>query len=224
MLINVVYAQDDEFNANLTEDDFDTIQDLIDNVSPGDSVYLENKTYFGNVGPIKINKDINIYGSQSNTVLDANNISRIFEISKNIKVTVSGLTITNGYSRGVGGAIYNQGMLCIFNSTIINNHAERGGIYCSDKSNLNIYNSKFEGNTADSGAAIENDNSNGIVNIVNSSFIHNECEEGGAIYNILGQMNVYNSIFMFNSAKRGGAIYNNRGMLKIYNSEVISNV
>ena len=223
MLINAAYAQDDEINTNLTGDSFDTIQDLIDNANPGDSVYLENKTYVSEDNPIKINKDINIYGSESSTVLDANNTSRIFEISNNIKVTISGLTITNGYSEGVGGAIYNQGTLCIFNLTIINNHAERGGIYCSDKSNLNIYDSKFEGNTADSGAAIENDNSNGVVNIINSSFIYNKCEEGGAIYNIWGQMNIYNSIFMCNTAKRGGAIYNNRGILKVYDSKVISN-
>lgn len=223
MLVNAVNAEDNVDKVNLTDDNFDTIQDLIDNADPGDSIYLENKTYVGENNPIKINKDINIYGSESSTVLDANNTSRIFEISKNIKVNIGGLTITNGYSDDKGGAIYNQGTLNIFNSTVINNHAERGGIYCSDKSNLNIYNSKFDGNTADSGAAIENDNSNGVVNIMNSIFTYNACEEGGAIYNIWGQMNVYNSTFMYNTAERGGAIYNNRGTLKVYNTRVLSN-
>lgn len=196
LVINVVCAGDSEIEANLTDEKFDTIQVLIDDASSGDSIYLENKTYVSDGNPIRINKDINIYGSDSNAVLDANNTSRIFEISKNVNVKIFGLTMTNGYSDSVGAAIYNQGKLSIFNSTIINSHAERGGIYCSDKSNLNVYYTNFDGNTADSGAAIENDNPNGVVNIINSSFTNNVCEEGGAIYNIWGQMNVYNSTFM----------------------------
>ena len=139
MIINAVYAEGSEIEGNLTDEKFDAIQVLIDDADSGDSIYLENRTYVGDGNPIKINKDINIYGSDSYSVLDANNTSRIFEISKNINVNIFGLTITNGYSDSTGGAIHNQGTLSIFNSTIINNHAERGGIYCSDKSNLNIH-------------------------------------------------------------------------------------
>ncbi|WP_405314758.1 hypothetical protein, partial [Methanobrevibacter sp.] len=60
-------------SGNLTDDRFDTIQDLIDNANPGDSIHLENKTYVGDGNSIKINKNINIYGLDSNTILDANN-------------------------------------------------------------------------------------------------------------------------------------------------------
>ena len=198
LFVNAAYAQDNQTAVNETGESFNEIQNLIDEANQGDSICLKNKTYVGENNPIKINKDINIYGSGSHTVLDANNTSRIFEISRNIKVNINGLTLTNGFSDSKGGAILNQGTLTVFNSTIINNHAERGGIYCSDNSNLNMYDSIFDGNTADSGAAIENDNSNGIANIINSTFTNNFCEEGGAIYNIWGAMNVYNSTFMYN--------------------------
>ena len=213
LIVNSVHAEEDTVDENLTDDNFESIQNLIDSANSGDSIFLDNKTYVSTGKSIKINKDITIQGFESKTILDANNTSRIFEISRNKNVNIIGLTITNGYSESQGGAIINNGKLIILNSTIINTNSERGAVYCYDKSTLNVYNSKFEGNTAVSGAAIENDNANGVVNIFNSTFTHNICEEGGAIYNIWGEMNIYNSNFMYNVAERGGAIYNYRGIL-----------
>ena len=143
LIINAAYAEGSETEGNLTDEKFDAIQFLIDDAGSGDSIYLENRTYVGDGNPIIINKDINIYGSDSHSVLDANNASRIFEVSKNVNVNIFGVTMANGYSDSTGGAIHNQGTLSIFNSTIINSHAERGGIYCSDKSNLNVYDTLF---------------------------------------------------------------------------------
>ena len=82
MIINAVYADGSETEGNLTDKKFDAIQVLIDDAESGDSIYLENRTYVGDGNPIKINKDINIYGFDSHSVLDANNTSRIFEISR----------------------------------------------------------------------------------------------------------------------------------------------
>ena len=38
LIINSVHAEDSNVNENLTNDDFDSIQDLIDGVNSGDSV------------------------------------------------------------------------------------------------------------------------------------------------------------------------------------------
>ena len=221
MLVNVAYAEDANSTNQSVDNNFDTIQKLIDESSSGDSIYLKNQTYWGSGNPISIKKDISIYGSDS--TLNAKDKSNIFVISRNVKVNIVGLTFTNGYSDGVAGAISNAGKLSIVNSTLINTNSERGAIYCSDKSELIIQNSVLTKNTAISGAAIENDNPNGNVKIINTTFTDNVCEEGGAIYNIWGPMQVYNSTFINNTAQRGGAIYNNRGTLKVYNSLVFSN-
>ncbi|WP_410319000.1 right-handed parallel beta-helix repeat-containing protein [Methanobrevibacter sp.] len=221
MLVNVAYAEDDNSKNNYNDSNFDYIQKLIDESSPGDSIYLENQTYFGEGTPISIKKDISIYGF--NSTLNANDKSNIFVVSRNVNVNIVGLAFTNGYSDGVAGAISNAGKLSIVNSTLINTNSERGAIYCFDKSELTIQNSVLTKNTAISGAAIENDNPNGNVKIINTTFTDNICEEGGAIYNIWGPMQVYNSTFINNTAQRGGAIYNNRGTLKVYNSLVFSN-
>ena len=47
-----------------SDDDFESIQKLIDNSKDGDSIYLENKTYQGNGTPINVNKNLTIYGYQ----------------------------------------------------------------------------------------------------------------------------------------------------------------
>ena len=48
LFVGVAYAQEDNSTMNVTNDDFESIQVMIDNAKPGDSIYLENKTYYGN--------------------------------------------------------------------------------------------------------------------------------------------------------------------------------
>ncbi len=223
IMLNAVCAVDVNGSETLGDDGFSSIQTLIDDAKPGDSINLENKTYYGSGSAITINKDIYICGGGPSTILDANSTSNIFVVSKNANVCIEGLTLINGHANN-GAAVDNYGKLTIIDSVIRNNVADRGAVHCSDKSNLNVFNSSFENNVAVSGAAIENDNANGIVEITNTTFINNSCEEGGAIYNIWGEFFVYDSIFTNNFASRGGAIYNNRGTLKVYNSKVTSNV
>ena len=43
LFVGVVYAQEDNSTMNVTNDDFESIQVMIDNAKPGDSIYLENK-------------------------------------------------------------------------------------------------------------------------------------------------------------------------------------
>ena len=83
LFVGVVYAQEDNSTMNVTNDDFESIQVMIDNAKPGDSIYLENKTYYGNGTPIVVDKSINIYGvDSSKTVLNASDKSSIFLISR----------------------------------------------------------------------------------------------------------------------------------------------
>ena len=235
VIVNGVYAEEnitDETNISAgvdlniddnvgdvqNESDFDSIQKLIDESSPGDSIYLENKTYVGNGTPITISKDISIYGFKSqNTVLDGNDKSNIFVVSKNVNVNIIGIDFVHGFKDNeYGGAITNDGKLTIFNSTFSHNQAFGGSISSSSGSQLTVYNTVFKDNKASNGAGIYN--YQGKLSIYNSTFIFNDCNEGAGIYNLYAPCLIYNSTFMNNTAVRGGGVYNNKGNMKIYNS------
>ena len=109
--MNTVYAENNLTDNSTLSDDFSSIQCLIDNANPGDSIHLENKTYEGNGNSIRIDKDINIYGVDSaSTILDANSKSSIFNISKKITVNVHGIAFVNGKTTGNGAAIESEGI------------------------------------------------------------------------------------------------------------------
>ena len=129
-------------------------------------------------------------------------------------------TFTSNLVRGYGGAIINHGAkFTIKNSIFTKNSAyySGGAIYNHDKtpyssgtSNFEVINSTFMGNTAEFGGAIYNlGNSSKILN---SNFIANTAEvKGGAVFNN-AKLNVSNSNFTNNKAGTGGGIYNNRNM------------
>ena len=224
VFVNSAYAGDVNETQTLTDDNFDSIQNLIDNANAGDSISLDGKTYSGNGSAVHIDKDITIRGDDSqSTVLDANEKSNIFVISKGVNVNFIGLTFKNGFTTGSGAAIDNNGKLTIYNSTICNNHAQdSGAIHTTTGATLTINNCLFDSNLADTnGAAIDNYMADLVV--INSTFINNKCNEGGAIYNRIANFLIYDSTFVNNTAERGGGVYNNKGLMKIYNSQFYSN-
>ena len=186
-MIGTVSATD--ANDISVNDSFDSIQNLIDESSAGDSVYLDGKTYVGNGSAIKINKDISIYGSNtSKTILNANYNSNILVISKNVNVNLFGLTFINGKTTKNGGAIDNAGNLVISGCCFTGNTA-----YNYDKGRVN-----------GDGGAINND---GTLVISNSEFLNSYSYNGGAIR---GQKNslitATNCSFLDNAATYGASI------------------
>lgn len=92
-------------------------------------------------------------------VVKGNNTFRIFTLVDSAVFTVNNLTVTGGYSNGLGGGILmgNSSTLHLNRSTISNNAAnEGGGIYVNQSGTLNINASTVSGNTATSGGGIYN--------------------------------------------------------------------
>ena len=78
------------------------------------------------VSELVVAKNVNITGPNSVTntdpiVVSGNNVSRVFNINSGKTATISQLTIRDGNSVTVGGAIYNEGMLNLINSTVSGN-------------------------------------------------------------------------------------------------------
>ena len=77
-------------------------------------------------GQLVVNRNLKIRGLGANHLaVDGNAQSRVFYVNPGKTVTVSGLTIANGYS-GSGGGIYNYGAaLTVSNCTLNGNSAAR---------------------------------------------------------------------------------------------------
>lgn len=187
-----------------------TIENATSTVTDGGSVYIADGIY--NESDITINKNMNIIGeSQTGTIINGQKSGySIFSITSGVTVTITNLTLTNGYVNSDGGAIHNLGNLtienCIFtNNSIDGSNVGGGAVY--NFGNLIVNNSTFTNDTSGIyGGAICNDvGANLTVN--NSTFTDNMALLGGAIENF-GNSTINNNTFTNNTGDwAGGAIF-----------------
>lgn len=157
-------------------------------------------------GEIEITHALSIHGPGAGVLaISGNNVSRIFRIGSGVRTDISGLTVKNGKSAGVGGGIFNSGTLIISNIALSNNSAgdNGGGIY--NQGLLEINNSTLSGNAALCGGGTYNDN--GTLTVNQSTLSSNTSQFGGGICNT-GVLTMSNSTLSGNSAQEGGGIFN----------------
>ena len=79
---------------------------------------------------ITVSREVEIEGRGTDSVLDAQSLSRIFKVDTAGKLTLKNLTLKKGYTNAVndyGGAISNAGELTVISSEIRDNSAEHSG-------------------------------------------------------------------------------------------------
>ncbi len=153
-------------------------------------------------GELILDKPVTLQGPGDDILaISANQQSRVFNITAD-GVTLTGLTIRDGYTTGQGGGIYLSGIgpsfITVTHSTILNNDATSngGGIYMSS----------------------------GIITLDNCTIDGNSAYTGGGIYLELSEAKILNSTFTNNTANSfGGAIRAFEAHLKIVNSTVSGN-
>ena len=194
---------------------------------------LNGQTITLTSGELLVDKHITISGPGANNLaVDANHASRVFYIPSGRRVTISGLTITNGSAPLpyiVGGGIYNDHATLTLNNCTINGNTavpgSGGGIYndgYGGGATLTITNCTISGNSAWPGGGIYN--YRGTMTITNSTLSGNSdngYNYGGAIVNT-GPLTITSSTFSGNSASAGGGIYN-AATLAISNSTFSGN-
>ena len=159
---------------------------------------------------------------------------QVFEIlvTSSSVVTLSGLTITGGFSqfRDGGGISTNNGSLIIEDSIVAGNWSQDagGGIFANEGSvtiidsfvSLNHSNSNF---ILDGGGGIGTRSAD--VTIVNSSVVENSAAyAGGGVHSRDGQITITNSTIGQNEADQGGGgISTDRGNIFVFESTVNDN-
>ena len=169
------------------EEQFASIQALIDAASPGDTILIEPGTYEGTinfqgkdvvVGSLFLTTGDSSYISQ--TIIDAKQSGSVvkFENSEGAGAVLSGLTLTGGYAVE-GGGIYSVGASpTLSHLRIIDNHtynceegeyfraAAGGGIYM-EAGEANISKVMVSGNSSENeGGGIHMTNADPILNLV----------------------------------------------------------
>ncbi len=200
--------------------------DEIDTITFSSS--LQGSTLTLASGEFSITDDLVIIGpGSSQFTIDAIGETGIFDVSGSIGVSISGLTLANGYA-AFGGAIYNQSADLTLDDLVIEasravgfeGGGEGGGVY-NDSGHVSISNSTITNNSADYGGGVSN--SSGSVLIQNTTISNNNAGfQGGGIYNF-GEATVTNSTLSRNFASGVGGGINNQGSLTVVNSTVVDN-
>jgi len=168
------------------------------------------------------------------TIIDGHNLDRVFHIHPGSHLTLSDLTVQNGYmiTGTQGGGIFTSGDLTLVNVKVTSNSmdgssatTQGGGIMVYGAmggipSNVNIEGSIISDNEAEEGGGIYATDLAEIT-INNSQFLSNDSDMGGGIltYGSLGAdavVTITNSLFYTNTAAAGGGILNN-GYLNLTN-------
>ncbi len=205
-----------------------SLRGAIANASDGDTIVfdssLANQTITLTSGELVINKNLTIQwtGSGSLTV-SGNNATRVFNISSDKTVQISGLTIANGNTDLVGGGIFNSGVLTMTNCTVSGNSAGNGGGGIRNEGKLTMTNCTVSGNSANTfggdGGGISNSST---LTMTNCTVSGNRALVGGGISNF-STLTMTNCTVSGNSAPSGGGGIRNEGTLTMTNCTVSGN-
>ncbi len=195
-------------------------------------------------GELLIGKSVTINGpGAANLAVNGNAHGRVFHIAAGETVSISGLTVTNGYASGpfpanqAGGIWNDHAVLTLSNCVISGNSAagDGGGVtndaFDHGSATLEVDNCTISNNSALCAGACYN--GGGVRNwggpaatttVTNSTITGNRAGyEGGGISSS-GNVTVSSSTITGNSAgSHGGGIYSNTGALMVSNSTVSDN-
>lgn len=219
----------------------------IANAADGDTIAFDNsiqgQTIVLTSGEIAFSKSIVILGDgASQTIIDGNQNSRIFNITSTDSVIISDLTIQNGSSNGNGGGIICENIERLYlNRMHVNDNLavnSGGGVYTFSFAfpiRVELNNCTFYNNSAGTNGGalgISNPNQNTYAAITNSTLTGNSADQGGGIYaesdgsGWTSNVTIVNSTIVNNTAQSdGGGVYSYGGYsdVEITSSILVSN-
>jgi hypothetical protein len=172
-------------------------------------------------GSLRIEVPMTIRGAGAKlTVIDANQLDRVFEVKTNAETTITDLTMTGGAGQNFGGGIHSQSTVHLYRLLITENNAGGGaGIFTGPDSALDLRDSTVSHNVATSQAGGIRIDQWGTI--LNSTITHNIAEgrvpnpltgggpafliaEGGGVDVRGWSATITNSTIAYNEASAGG--------------------
>jgi len=180
------------------------------------------------VGDLDISTHLIISGHDKNTtIINGNNLDRIFQVLPNAKLELHDLTLIGGDAHSFnGGAILNMGSVVLNNVNILDNSARiGGGIFNATGSELDIEQSVLVQNQADlyGGGIFNNDATTHIdASIVQQNF---SGVYGAGVANLFGNISIEKSlIFNNHTGILGAGIANFVGELVVDTATISGNM
>ncbi len=182
-------------------------------------------------GDFDITDDLTIVGSDANTtVIDGNEVDRVFHVFTDTSLEVTGVTVTKGNpgTSDSGGGIRTAGDLRIVDAIILDNFAENGAGIFSSGGSVEVLRSTLEANRGGSGVAggvfLQNDTTLDVQDSVFRTNISGSGSSSGGIYvGPSAVASVSRSTFDGNTGLSGGGGITTDGMLDVRNSTFVNN-
>jgi len=170
-------------------------------------------------GDLDITRNLRIFGAgATQTIIDAGQLDRLFDIASGVTVTLSDMTIRNG-SANIGGGIRNQGTLVLERVIVADNSSTGDGGGISSSGTLTATSATFSGNSAaGSGGGVAN--LGGSASLTNVTLSDNSAgTDGGGLRNSTGSLAFLTNVTIAaNSATIVGGGVSNSGDVRPGNS------
>lgn len=197
-------------------------------------------------GDLDIRGNVTIVGAdRDTTIIDGFASDRVLQIMGGATVSISNVTIQNGYvdadtnnnvSSGGGGGIYNSGVLRIENCVIRNNHAVNGtgtgggglqttGVAGTGPNTVKtvIVQSTISNNSAPLGGGVRNFFGSTLIDLTDVTNNAANQYSGGGVQNAGGSMSITRSTINNNLAQQTGGGVDNLDALDITQSSIYLN-
>ena len=157
--------------------------------------------------------------------ISGGNAVRVLQVTRKVTATLSGLTITAGFTTGHGGGVYNGGTLTLASCTVSGSYAgEKGGGLdnYSGYALLSLSDCTVSGNSAgNGGGGLFN---GGKLDLAGCTVSGNSAvNDGGGLYNLQGFASLTGCTISGNSANQGGGLHNYGAFLSLSDCTVSGN-
>jgi CSLREA domain-containing protein len=193
---------------------------------PSPTADLKNDPSYGE---LNVRGEVSIRGAGAGrTTVDAHGIDRVFSVSQQGSLSLSGLTVTGGdatvndrtpYDIAIGGAVLNNGALTLDRVALVRNKADGGGgVFSTPFTTITVRDSLIANNTAVEGGGLRLDGGATIINttITGNSLFARDSDlpdevtgyGGGIDHRGTGNVTIVNSTITNNRALKAGGGYN----------------
>ncbi len=209
-----------------------TLPYAVANAVNGDSITFSTGLGVNSItlnAALALNQSITITGlGASNLAISGNNTVSIFNVSAGVSVTISDLTIENGFAPS-GGGVNNAGTLTLANDTLSSNACNFHGGAIFNNGSLTLISDTISGNSTGSatggnggsGGGIWN---SGVMEVIDSTIANNVASSYGGGVGNFGSATLTNSTLFDNTSmyNYGGAVYTT-GTLSLIDDTIAGN-